>query len=278
MGKGIPFSKVMTLIATFCRDAPVADRLVEALRPWHDVAEAGSWHGFRRMVRERPASVAVVDVDAVGRLPSGRDALGEIRSSYPRLGLVLLVRQTRDALALFDLGRVGVRNLVFINVDDLEHQMVRAVARAGQDGATAAVTRALSPYLPRRELVTVHRAMDSVHRLWSADAFAESVDLSRPFLSEVLKARGLPSVGHLLLWTRLMHAGLWLSEPGRTGESVSRQLEYSSGAAFRRALKHYTGATPTETVERGGLDFVLSCFLRACGLGPWANRATLTVA
>jgi AraC-like DNA-binding protein len=75
-----------------------------------------------------------------------------------------------------------------------------------------------------------------------------------------------------------MHAGLWLSEPGRTGESVSRQLEYSSGAAFRRALKHYTGATPTETVERGGLDFVLSCFLRACGLGPWANRATLTVA
>jgi AraC-like DNA-binding protein len=230
------------------------------------------------MVRERPASVAVVDVDAVGRLPSGRDALGEIRSSYPRLGLVLLVRQTRDAVALFDLGRVGVRNLVFINVDGLEHQIVRAVARAGENGATAVVTRTLSAHLSRRELLTVHRAMDSVHRRWDADAFAESVDLSRPFLSEVLKARGLPSVGHLLLWTRLLHAGLWLSEPGRTGESVSRQLEYSSGAAFRRALKHYTGATPTQVVERGGLDFVLSCFLRACRLGPRGERASLTVA
>lgn len=268
----------MALIATFCRDAPVAERLVESLRPRHDLAEAGSWHGFRRMVRERPASVAVVDLEAVDLLPSGREALGEIRASYPRLGLVLLVRQTSDAVALFDLGRVGVRNLVFLNVDDLEHQMVRAVARAGDDGATAVVTGVLSALLPRRELVTVHRAMDSVHRLWSADAFAESVDLSRPFLSEVLKARGLPSVGHLLLWTRLLHAGLWLSEPGRTGESVSRQLEYSSGAAFRRALKHYTGATPTEVIERGGLDFVLSCFLRACGLRPPGQGVRLTVA
>src|ERR671934_141929 len=48
-----------------------------------------------------------------------------------------------------------------------------------------------------------------------------------------------------------------VEEPGRTGESVSRQLEYSSGAAFRRALREYTGATPTHVAERGGLEFVL---------------------
>jgi hypothetical protein len=47
---------------------------------------------------------------------------------------------------------------------------------------------------------------------------------------------------------------------------VSRQLEYSSGAAFRRALRTYVGATPTEVKEQGGLRLVLGSFLDACGL------------
>ena len=80
-----------------------------------------------------------------------------------------------------------------------------------------------------------------------------------------MKRLGLPSTGHLLTWARLLHAGRWLEEPGRSGESVSRQLEYSSGAAFRRALKQYTGATPTEVVEAGGLGFVIESFVECCG-------------
>jgi AraC-like DNA-binding protein len=81
-----------------------------------------------------------------------------------------------------------------------------------------------------------------------------------------MKRIGLPSTGHLQTWARLLHAGRWLEEPGRTAESVSRQLEYSSGAAFRRALKQYTGATPTEVVESGGLKFVIARFMERCGL------------
>ncbi len=81
-----------------------------------------------------------------------------------------------------------------------------------------------------------------------------------------MKRLGLPSTGHLLTWARLLHAGRWIEEPGRTGQSVSRQLEYSSGAAFRRALKAYTGASPTQVAERGGLEFVLGRFVERCGL------------
>jgi AraC-like DNA-binding protein len=85
-------------------------------------------------------------------------------------------------------------------------------------------------------------------------------------------------VGHFLLWVRLFHAGHWLTEPGRTGESISRQLEYSSGAAFRRALRHYTGATPTQVRERGGLPFVLGCFLRRYELGSEPSQILWSVA
>jgi AraC-like DNA-binding protein len=115
----------------------------------------------------------------------------------------------------------------------------------------------------------IRLALDGVHRRWSADDFAAHVGFSRPHLSVRLKRLGLPSLGHLLTWTRLLQAGRWLEEPGRTGESVSRQLEYSSGAAFRRALKQYTGATPRE-VEAGGLPFVLRRFIDSCRL---ATRA-----
>src|SRR5690606_5059328 len=103
--------------------------------------------------------------------------------------------------------------------------------------------------------------LDSVDRRPAADDFAREAGLSRPFLSECLKRAGLPSAGHLLIWVRLLQAGYWLEEPGRSAESVSRQLEYSSGAAFRRALRHYVGATPTEVIQGGGLVFVLRRFL-----------------
>jgi AraC-like DNA-binding protein len=46
---------------------------------------------------------------------------------------------------------------------------------------------------------------------------------------------------------------------------VSWQLGYSSGTAFRRALKQYTGATPAEVVEEGGLGFVIERFVECCG-------------
>lgn len=267
----------MALVATFTRNSGLAVRLSEALEPRHDVAAATSWHRFRRLVRERPVVVAIVDLDVLASVRSGRDTLAELRLAYPRLGLVLVVDRNADPVSLFHLGRAGVENLVFLPVEELRAELNRGLRRALDASAAAVVTRSLSPFLPRRALMAVHQAMEGVHRRWGADAFAQTIGLSRPFLSEVFKERGLPSVGHLLLWTRLLHAGLWLSEPGRTAESVSRQLEYSSGAAFRRALKHYTGATPTEVIEGGGLPFVLRRFRSVCGFVP-AAEARPTVA
>jgi AraC-like DNA-binding protein len=81
----------------------------------------------------------------------------------------------------------------------------------------------------------------------------------------------------LLLWARLMHAGRWLGEPGRSAESVSRQLDYANGATFRRALRNYLELTPTEIRSEGGLDVVLRAFLDVCGL-PDSLRDARSVA
>lgn len=266
----------MALLATLAGDRALELRLVELLEPRHTLALSHSWGGLRRVVRERPVTGAVVDLSAVPPLPSPEGVLSALRGLYPHLGLVLLVRKTRDPFSLFRLGRAGIRNLILLSMDELEPELAKAWARAEEGTATSLVTRFLSPYLPRRELRMAYKAMDSVHRRWSAEELARDVGLTRPFISERLKAFGMPSLGHFLLWTRLFHAGRWLEEPGRTGESVGRQLEYSSGAAFRRALKHYTGATPTAIREGGGLKMVLRHFLLRADLS--ASRSGSLVA
>lgn len=258
----------MGLAAVFARDRDWRTRLCGTLGSVHDTAESASWSGFQRLVRERPVTAAVADLESLGSPGTAVSNLLRFRSNFPGLGLVVLVQRHRDPGLLFRLGTVGIHNLLLVDLDGVDAVLVRSVARSLERGVTALVTRSLSSYLPARELRAVRRAVAGVHHRWSAEVFADEVGLSRPFLSECFKKHGLPTVGQILLWTRLLHAGYWLTDPGRTAESVARQLEYCDGSAFRRALRNATGATPTEVTEAGGLPFVLRCFLDACELGP----------
>lgn len=257
----------MAFVALLTRDRALRGLVERTVEGAHSIAGTPSWQGLGRTVRERPVTLAVLDVST---LPGDRpleSAIAELRSSFPNLGLILLASRHQNPVSLFHLGRAGIPHLILLGVEELDRELPRALLRASERGASTLVARALGPYLPARELAAIRIAMNGVHHRWSAEEFAARVGLSRPFLSERLKACGLPSAGHLLVWTRLLHAGFWLAEPGRTGESVSRQLEYSSGAAFRRALRLYTGATPTKVIREGGLSFVMDRFLDACRLG-----------
>lgn len=263
----------MPLAAVYTKNAQLPTAL-EASAAEHAVLATSSWPGLVRLIRERPVTLVGVDVSSLPCCRSPEDLLGELSLRFPNLALVAFSDRYADPVRLFRLGKSGIPNLVLLGVEDLGRSVPRALQRAQEGGATALVTRALAPYVPARELEAVRLAMDGVHRRLCADEFALELGLSRPFLSERLKGCGLPSAGHLLIWARLLHAGFWLEEPGRTGESVSRQLEYSSGAAFRRALKLYTGATPTEVADGGGLAFVLRRLFEDCGFPLSARGVT----
>jgi AraC-like DNA-binding protein len=136
----------------------------------------------------------------------------------------------------------------------------------------ALVARAVSPHVPDREARMVRLALEGVQRGWGTEELSRTLGLTRPHASVRLKSCGLPSTGHLLTWAKLLHAGRWLGDPGRSAQSVSRQLEYSSGAAFRRALRAYGEMTPSEVKASGGLSAVLRRFLDACGLPYTLHR------
>lgn len=257
----------MALLTVLTRDPKVRLGLRGPLLATHSVAATRSWERLRWLVRERPATVAIVDSAALPGHLTEDAAVGELRRRYPSLAVLLIVRRGADPVSLFRLGRAGLSNLLLLPADALEEEFARAVGAVLAGSTTSLVTRAVSAAVPARETGAIRLALEAVQRGWSTEELAARLGITRPHLSVRLKQVGLPSAGHLLIWAKMLHASRWLTDPDRSAESVSRQLEYSSGAAFRRALRTYVGVTPTELKEHGGLRLVLRRFLDACGLG-----------
>lgn len=257
----------MPLVTVLTRDSEVERAVRRSLGPIHVVAVARSWDRLVWLVRERPVTVVVLDS---GELRAGRpeaSTVGDLRRRFPSLATVFVARPQTDPISLFRLGRAGIGGLVLLSVDELTDGVASAMREALENCTESIVMRAVSPHVPARETAAVRLAMEAVQQGWDAEELAGHLGLTRPHASVRLKACGLPSTGHLLLWAKLLHAGRWLADPGRSGQSVSRQLEYSSGAAFRRALRTYVELTPSEVRFRGGLKPILDRFLDACGLG-----------
>jgi len=268
----------MPLVSVFSNVSAVHRALRESPEATLAVAAARSWDGLLRQVRERPTTIVVIDSGALPPRLSGDDAVGELRRRFPSLGLVFIARPQVDPVSLFRLGRAGIRSLVLLPLDVLSTDELRAAIWGALVSSTESlVTRAVSPHVPDFEARTVRLALEGVQRGWGAEDLARSLGMTRPHASFRLKSSGLPSAGHLLTWAKLLHAGRWLMDPGRSAQSVSRQLEYSSGAAFRRALRVYGGMTPSEVKGGGGLTAVLGRFLDACGL-PYRLQRDFSVA
>jgi len=265
----------MPFVSVLSGDSEVRDGLYASLGS-HSVATARSWERLLWLVRERPVTAVVLDSDALRTELAADSTIGELRRRFPSLATVLVARPRTDPLSLFRLGRAGIGGLVLLPADRLS-EVTEALWRALAIGTEAIVTRSVSPHLPLRATRAIRLALEGVQHGWSTEDLAGHGGLTRQHFSVCLKASGLPSMGHLLVWAKLLHAGRWLADPGRSAQSTSRQLEYSSGAAFRRALRNYVGMTPTEVSALGGLPPVLSRFLDACRL-PNSLQGDLSVA
>jgi AraC-like DNA-binding protein len=257
----------MALVTVLTRDREVLQAVLSPLLEEHSVAATRSWERLSWLVRERPATAVVLDSGALPAHLTEDAAVSELRRRYPSVATLFVVGPGADPVSLFRLGRAGLGSLVLLPVDRLAGEIARAMRTALLSGTGSLVLRAVTTYVPARESLALRMALEGVQRGWSTEDLAARLGITRPHLSVRLKDAGLPSAGHLLIWTKLLHAGRWLTDPGRSAESVSRQLEYSSGAAFRRVLRTYLGATPTQVKEEGGLRLVLRRFLDACGLG-----------
>lgn len=230
------------------------------------MAATKSWNRLSHLVRERPVTGIVIDSAALPSLDEADDTLRSLRTDFPSVGTLLVARADLRPNAIVRLGRAGLTGLALVEFDCLDRDLPREIARTSRRSTTSLVLRRLGARLPAAEHSVVRMALEGVLHGWNAEDLAAGAGWTRAHLSSRMRHTGLPSAGHMLVWAKLMHAGRWLSDPGRTAESISRQLEYSSGAAFRRALHNYVGGTPTWVRDNEGLNCVLSRFLDVCGL------------
>ena len=250
----------MALIAALLPNGADRDALGAAtLR--HRVLWADDWRDLMTVVKREPAVAAVADLHAE---PSKDGALRVLRFSrrYPRTPL--LVWGDLDGRDLFRVGKAGAFDVVLAPEAGNEPLVSERVEDATFDDIAERIDEAMRPRVGPDGRALIRSAAERMADGIQVPNLAEANGFSISTLERRCQEWGLTTPGRILLWLRIIYGLNWLQEPGRSVESVAAQIGYSSGAAFRRALKVTLGPNPTsmrkpESLEAAFRGFVADC-------------------
>lgn len=227
----------MALIAALL-PLPADRELLHAAIPPHQALWAESWRDLQRHVRLQPVGVALLDIHAESR----KDGALRVLRFCQRFPLTPLIAWgDLDGRELFRLGKAGATDVI-LSRHASDAIMVREILdRAMGRGVWPALETHLNKRLDAEALAIVRHATEKIAEQIQVPELAAAFDVSISTLERRCERWRIPTPGRLLLWLRVLHGVRWLSEPGRSVESVGRQLGYSSGAAFRRAIRATLG-------------------------------------
>lgn len=251
----------MSLIAVLQYDPRARARVISALAPEHEALVCSSWDELADALAQHGAEGCVADIYAPGA-PAALPALRRLRLRHPTAAIIVYADFHGRELHLFHLGRLGVNAIVLAGRDDSVSTLQSAVAAALAESAGALVATALRDRIPEPAIRVVRWAVERAQENVRVPDLAAAFGVSPATLNERLRGACLPTAGRILVWAKLFRAARLLEEPGRTVEGVAYRLGYASGAAFRRALKRYTGITPSHLPAKGGIRVVLESFVR----------------
>ncbi|MGK7313127.1 MAG: helix-turn-helix domain-containing protein [Candidatus Longimicrobiales bacterium M2_2A_002] len=254
----------MALIAALLPDAADRDAF-EAAASGHRLIWADDWRDLIAIVKREPASAAVADLHAE---PGKDGALRVLRffRRYPRTPLVIW--GDLDGRDLFRLGKAGAFDVV-VAPDTYNARLVaERLEDATTDHIALRVDGALRDRVGSDGRNLVQAAAARIPDGIQVPTLAELNGYSVSTLERRCQDWGLTTPGRILLWLRIIYGIHWLLEPGRSVESVATQIGYSSGAAFRRAVKVTLENGAGSMRETDGLDEALVGFARDCPGDP----------
>lgn len=259
----------MALIAALLHSEEQRRVLGEAARG-HHVAWARDWRDLLRLVKARPAVAAIADLHA----ERGKDGVLRIHrfsERFPRTPI--LVWGELDGRDLFRLGKAGATEVV--PGSDVANQRVidELIGDAMADQLAGRLDRRLRSRVRREGRALVRAGTARIADGVQVPDLAEELGMSVSTLERRCEQWGLTTPGRLLLWLRILYGLQWLLEPGRSVESVAGQLGYSSGAAFRRAIKATVGGRPTPLRNEAAFNAAVEHFVTECPGDPTIRRA-----
>jgi len=215
-------------------------------------------------VREVEAQLLVTaDVSVVANIPGEKhtkacEALVELRRRFPHVPMVVIYNLTVSApRAVLQLGEAGVKQIVTgaprVQRDDL----VRALSDSHGDGAARRLWRHCDFTLPEPLTPLLKAAIRLAHAPISAESLADATRMHERTLRKYCTQHRLPSPQWIIGWARLLIAGFYLDEPGRTMVQVAEMLEFPSSCALRNQMKRYTGTT-SRSMREGSASLALA--------------------
>jgi AraC-like DNA-binding protein len=250
----------MSIIAALLPSDADRDALHAAV-PTNELLWAGSWKELHRIVRRKPVAAVVTDLRAESR----KDGVLRVFRFSERFPLTPLVAWGElDGRELYRLGKAGASDVVIASDAD-DPSLVSGVLRSvlGQR-LSIVLDTLLSGRLSDEPMRIMKHASDHVPSHIQVPELANAYAMSVSTLERRCERWGLPTPGRLLLWLRVLYGLRWLLEPGRSVESVAFQLGYSSGAAFRRAIKATVGGRPSPLRNPRGFERALDKFIAEC--------------
>lgn len=254
----------MALIAALLPNSVDRDAL-GAAATGHQMTWAENWRDLTRLVKQEPAVAAVADLHA----ERGKDGVLRIyrfARRYPHTPI--LVWGDLDARDLFRLGKAGATDVVLAADATNRDLLGELIGDATRDHLVGRLDRRLSARIGEDGRDLVRQAASGIPNGIQVPDLADSRDLSVSTLERRCQDWGLTTPGRILLWLRIVYGLDWLLEPGRSVESVAIQLGYSSGAAFRRAIKVTVGGKPTPLRNPDGLTAAIEGFIEDCPGDP----------
>ena len=220
-----------------------------------------TWAELLEVVRHRPVQGCIIDPYIPSQSISDAD-LRELAGIRQAVAILVYSDFHRREMELFRLGEQRVDAIIMADFEDSAWQIQRATARALSAALAAHLNARLAKAVTGLELEALSWAAEHALSQPRVADLARAVGMSPWRLARALKESRLSSARQVLLWGRLFQAGRLLPEPRTTVEEVAYRLGYSSGSAFRRALRAEVGLTPTEVIRWGGLACVLDAFLQ----------------
>lgn len=250
----------MAFVAALLPNKPDRESLKVATPP-HQVLWADTWRDLYKIVRRKPVAAVIADLHAESR-KDGALRVFRFAQRYPLTPLI--VWGEADGRELFRLGKAGAADIILSATAD-DGELVRDVLeRAINRSLGPTIEDKLRSRLAADALIVVRYATDHVPDQVQVPELAAAFGVSVSTLERRCERWGLATPGRLLLWLRVLYGLRWLLEPGRSVESVAYQLGYSSGAAFRRAIKATIGGRPSPLRNPRGFERALEQFVLEC--------------
>lgn len=239
-----------------------ADRsALEAASPGHTLIWTGDWRELDQVVKQEPVAAACVDL----RAERGKDGVLRVYRLVRRFPLTpIVVWGDLDGRDLLRLGKAGATHVILSAEASNTPLVAELIEAVTHDSMALHIDHRLNDRISRAGRALVQSAAARIPEAVQVPELAAAQGVSVSTLERRCERWGLPSPGHLLLWLRILYGLRWLLEPGRSVESVATQLGYSSGAAFRRAIKVTVGGSPSPMRNQEALDRAFAAFLAAC--------------